>query len=189
MVATGSSPSTSRPAGAKADGDIDVQSLSQERIKQLMKADPKFIQRIIGQLDKSMHNMVMQKQKRLEENAAAQQEIDQINESIRTHIQPSLDRLDTSIRSKTDLRAHLTQQIEVEFTNVKNLEAGARALIQRSRHTAGKLMRTTASQRLEEQRGFSSTMPTTQLVKAGAGAGGGTGRLGGTAGAATLKRA
>ena len=39
-----SSPSTSKPA----DGDIDVKSLSQERIKQLMKADPKFIQRIIG---------------------------------------------------------------------------------------------------------------------------------------------
>ena len=37
-----------------------------------------------------MNAMVMQKQKRLEDNAAAQQEIDQINESIRTHIQPNL---------------------------------------------------------------------------------------------------
>jgi hypothetical protein len=55
---------------------------------------------------------------------------------------------------------------------VRNLEAEARALIQRSRHTAGKLMRNTASQRLEEARGFSSTTPTTTLLKSGSGAAG-----------------
>lgn len=50
------------------------------------------------------------------------------------------DRLEGSIKSKTALRDHLTAQIDSEFGKVRDLEAEARALIQRSRHTAGKLM-------------------------------------------------
>lgn len=159
-------------------GELDPGSLTKdpEKIKILMRRDPKFITRLISDLDKNMHAMMLEKHKRMQHMVDAQKEIEQINEQIKMHIKPNLDRLEGSIKSKTALRDHLTAQIDSEFGKVRDLEAEARALIQRSRHTAGKLMRSTANQRLEEARGFSSSTPTTAILRGtkGAQAGGNT---------------
>ncbi|GLC44716.1 hypothetical protein PLESTF_001766500 [Pleodorina starrii] len=148
--------------------DIDVVQLSKdpEKIKILMKRDPKFITRLITQLDKSMHALILEKMRRREAIAAAEKEIEQINETIRTHVKPNLERLDSSIVTKRELRDNLAKEIDASLGNVRNLEAEARALIQKTRHTAGRLMRNTATQRLEESRGFSASAPTTTILKA-----------------------
>ncbi|KXZ41431.1 hypothetical protein GPECTOR_472g397 [Gonium pectorale] len=130
--------------GASTSGqDEDVSQLVKdpEKIKVLMRRDPRFIKRMITK------------------------EIEQINETIRTHITPNLERLNTSIASKSELREHLTKQIDTEMGNVRNLEAEARALISKTRHTAGTLVRKTAVQRVEEARGFSVTTPTITILK------------------------
>ncbi|KAG2425834.1 hypothetical protein HXX76_013459 [Chlamydomonas incerta] len=143
----------------------------------LMKRDPKFIERLITQLDKNMHKMMLQKKAKVDEIAEAEKEIETINSQIKSHITPNLERLEVSIKSKRELRDQVKQQCDAEFAKVKNLEAEARALIQKSRHTAGKLYRATATQRMEEARGFSSSVPTTTLLRGG---GGSTGTLGAT---------
>ncbi|PNW73060.1 hypothetical protein CHLRE_14g617250v5 [Chlamydomonas reinhardtii] len=159
----------SKAQGAEKD-EFDVKGLNQdpEKIKMLMKRDPKFIERLITQLDKNMHKMMLQKKAKLDEIAQAEKEIETINSQIKSHITPNLERLEGSIKSKRELRDQVKQQCDAEFAKVKDLEAEARALIQKSRHTAGKLYRATATQRMEEARGFSSSTPTTTLLKGGA---------------------
>ncbi|GIL67230.1 hypothetical protein Vafri_20666 [Volvox africanus] len=150
--------------------DLDVAQLTKdpEKIKILMRRDPRFITRLISQLDKSMHTLLLEKMRRQEEVAAAEKEITQINETIKTHIAPNLERLNKAITTKTELREGLAKQIDASMGNVRNLEQEARALIQKTRHTAGQLMRNTATQRLEEARGFSASAPTTAILKAAA---------------------
>ncbi|GLC55314.1 hypothetical protein PLESTB_000971500 [Pleodorina starrii] len=103
--------------------DIDVVQLSKdpEKIKILMKRDPKFITRLITQLDKSMHALILEKMRRREAIAAAEKEIEQINETIRTHVKPNLERLDSSIVTKRELRDNLAKEIDASLGNVSEL--------------------------------------------------------------------
>ncbi|KAG2493954.1 hypothetical protein HYH03_007884 [Edaphochlamys debaryana] len=157
----------SKPApGAEPELDPAKLAADPEKIKILMRRDPKFITRLISELDKSMHKVLREKAKRKQEIEDAEKEIEKIDEEIKTHITPNVARLESAIASKSALREHLKQQCDSEFNKVKNLEAEARALIQKSRHTAGKLMRNTAQQRLEEARGFNTSQPTTALLAA-----------------------
>lgn len=147
------------------DQDIDVANLSEDKIKTLMRRDPKFISRLISQLDKQMHGMLESKQRRVEQMNQDQEEVDKINQIIASHVQPKLNTLNEDIKHKTALREHLQKQLDIEMANFRNLEREAANLIQKARITGGKLMRNTASQRLQEARGFNATQPTTALLR------------------------
>ncbi len=70
--------------------EIDVKALSQDKIKQLMKGDPNFIKRLIGQLDKQMEGMVTQKKAKADQIAADTLEIEKIESMIKSHVKPHL---------------------------------------------------------------------------------------------------
>ena len=55
-----------------------------------MNSDPRFIARLIQQLDTQMHNMQDEKRRRLEAVAADTEEMSRIDKEIATHIQPRL---------------------------------------------------------------------------------------------------
>mmetsp|Transcript_6741 Transcript_6741/g.14877 ORF Transcript_6741/g.14877 Transcript_6741/m.14877 type:complete len:202 (-) Transcript_6741:482-1087(-) len=153
---------SARPA---EESTIDVSKLSHDKIKQLMRGDPKFIERLISQLDKQMHNMMLQKVQRQEQIAADLKEIEKLDQIINSHVKPNLDRLNESISAKTELRSSVAKQLDDQTNNLKAMEREAAALIQSARTRTTKLMRATASQRLEEARGFSATVPTSTLVR------------------------
>ncbi|GAX82012.1 hypothetical protein CEUSTIGMA_g9440.t1 [Chlamydomonas eustigma] len=147
--------------------DIDVQALSQEKIKAMMKRDPNFIKRLITQLDKQMANMMTQKKLKQDQMLADQAEIDKIDGMIKSHVQPNLEKLNESIKSKTDLRNHAAKELANQTENLKKMERDAAALISSIRTKSTKLNRTMASQHLEATRGFSSSVSTSTLIKHG----------------------
>ena len=104
-----------------------------------MQSDPNFIKRLIGQLDKQMGGMVESKKKRLEQIEKDQAEIDQIDSMIKSHIQPNLDKLNESIKYKTELRDNLKKELELQTENLKKMERDAAALISSIRTKATKL--------------------------------------------------
>ncbi len=55
-----------------------------------MNSDPRFIARLIQQLDTQMHNMQDEKRRRQEAIAADTEELNRIDKEIATHIQPRL---------------------------------------------------------------------------------------------------
>lgn len=55
-----------------------------------MNSDPRFIARLIQQLDTQMHNMQDEKRCRQEAIAADTEEMNRIDKEIATHIQPRL---------------------------------------------------------------------------------------------------
>jgi hypothetical protein len=55
-----------------------------------MNSDPRFIARLIQQLDTQMHNMQDEKRRRQEAIAADTEEMNRIDKEIATHIQPRL---------------------------------------------------------------------------------------------------
>jgi len=59
-------------------------------IQALMKSDPRFIARLIQQLDSQMHNMQDEKRRRQEAISADTEEMQRIDKEIATHIQPRL---------------------------------------------------------------------------------------------------
>ncbi|GFH29481.1 uncharacterized protein HaLaN_28144 [Haematococcus lacustris] len=132
MAALQGQPKADRSLGGRSQSETDV-GMSQARIKQLMKGDPKFIARLIEQLDKQMHGLMLERQKRQAQLDADLKEMAQLDHTIATNIAP-------------------------------NLEEAA-SLLQATRSMTSKLRRNTASQRLEEARGFSTSRPTTSLLR------------------------
>lgn len=55
-----------------------------------MNSDPRFIARLIQQLDTQMHNMQDEKRRRQEAIAADTEELSRIDKEVATHIQPRL---------------------------------------------------------------------------------------------------
>ena len=55
-----------------------------------MKSDPRFIARLIAQLDSQMHGMQDEKKRRQEAIAQDNEEMQRIDKEIATHIQPRL---------------------------------------------------------------------------------------------------
>lgn len=79
------------------------------------------------------------KKKKLEQIEADQAEIDQIDAMIKSHIQPNVERLDESIRNKTELRDHLVKELAQQTDNLKKMERDAATLISSIRSKATKL--------------------------------------------------
>jgi len=69
-------------AASKEPKPVDVQAL--------MNSDPRFIARLIQQLDTQMHNMQDEKRRRQEAIAADTEELNRIDKEIATHVQPRL---------------------------------------------------------------------------------------------------
>ncbi|KAG1680393.1 hypothetical protein FOA52_015484 [Chlamydomonas sp. UWO 241] len=153
---------------AEASGEIDVGTLSEDKIKALMATDPRFISRLITQLDSNMGKMVERKRKKLEEMAAWQAEMDKLDHMISSHVQPNINRLTTQVAEKIALRDASAVKLGEQKTNLVKMERDAAALISSIKGKTSKLMKNTASQRLEELRGFSTNVPTTTLVRGGA---------------------
>lgn len=59
-------------------------------VKALMSADPRFIARLIQQLDAQMHAMQDEKKRRERSVTEDLAEIERINKEISTHVQPQL---------------------------------------------------------------------------------------------------
>eukprot|EP00879_Flechtneria_rotunda_P016473 GHRR01017238.1.p1 GENE.GHRR01017238.1~~GHRR01017238.1.p1 ORF type:complete len:140 (+),score=42.94 GHRR01017238.1:182-601(+) len=125
-----------------AEEEVDVKGLQgkQEKIKELMRRDPKFIARLIAQLDKQMHKLMLEKHKRTEEVKADQAAVAKIDETIKTHIEPCLKRLEQDIEYKHQLKNQVSKQLESDMDKFKNMEREVAALISKTRHTNSKLM-------------------------------------------------
>ncbi len=80
--------------GLQVNQDATQRAASQEPkpvdIQALMNSDPRFIARLIQQLDTQMHNMQDEKRRRQEAIAADTEEMNRIDKEIATHIQPRL---------------------------------------------------------------------------------------------------
>ncbi|WIA31003.1 hypothetical protein OEZ86_001044 [Tetradesmus obliquus] len=152
---------------AETAEELDIKALQgkQDKIKELMRRDPKFIARLISQLDKQMHKMMLEKHKRSEEIKADQAALDKIDTTISTHIQPCLTRLEQDIQYKQALREQVAGQLQGDMQRFKDMEREAAALISKARHANSKLMGKTAQAALQEARGFTATVPTTELIK------------------------
>ncbi|KAF6256887.1 hypothetical protein COO60DRAFT_58208 [Scenedesmus sp. NREL 46B-D3] len=120
---------------------------------------------VLQQLDKQMHKMLLEKHKRCEEIKADQAALDKIDATITTQIQPCLARLEQDIRHKQALREQASQQLAGDMQRFKDMEREAAALISKARHANSKLMGKTAQAALQEARGFTATMPTTELIR------------------------
>lgn len=59
-------------------------------VQALMKSDPRFIARLIQQLDTQMHNMQDEKKRRQQSIKEDTEEMQRIDQEIRTHIQPGI---------------------------------------------------------------------------------------------------
>lgn len=143
--------------------EIDLANI--ERIRTLMQNDPKFITRLITQLDNQMKSIADQKQKRLDQIAADEEEIRQIDNAIERHIKPNLDRLSEGIRSKDLVRDEAAKGLAEQTKNLRDLERDAAALILAARTKSTKLHRKTAADRLTEARGFNCSTPTTTILR------------------------
>jgi hypothetical protein len=77
---------------AANEGDVDVAELlsKTDKIKVLMRRDPRFIGRLITQLDKHMHAMMFEKHQRLEQIRADEEALAKIDATIASHITPNL---------------------------------------------------------------------------------------------------
>ncbi|KAI8463628.1 MAG: flagellar associated protein [Monoraphidium minutum] len=152
---------------AAEEGDVDVAELlnKTEKIKILMRRDPRFIGRLIAQLDKHMHEKLYEKHQRLEAIKADEEALSRLDATIASHITPNLARVEEDISRKTALKAAIEAALVQQMGSCRDLEKACAALVSRARHTSGKLMSKTASDRLQEARGFSATVPTTQLIR------------------------
>jgi hypothetical protein len=187
---------------------LDVAGLQgkREKIKELMRRDPRFIARLITvcarwpclgsaaydmhayrcawrrwrfdptlkntiyylsqSLDAEMHKQLREKQRRAEEVCADSEALAQIDSTIASHIAPALARLEADISKKSELRKELTAQLEGDTMRMASLEREAAALLDRARHATSKLQARTASAALQNARGYSATVSTTELVRA-----------------------
>ena len=59
-------------------------------VQALMQSDPRFIARLISQLDSQMHGMQDEKKRRQQAIASDAEEVQRIDKEIATHIQPRL---------------------------------------------------------------------------------------------------
>eukprot|EP00878_Enallax_costatus_P033225 GHUV01036626.1.p1 GENE.GHUV01036626.1~~GHUV01036626.1.p1 ORF type:complete len:161 (+),score=62.02 GHUV01036626.1:313-795(+) len=150
-----------------AEEEVDIRELQgkQDKIRELMRRDPKFIARLISQLDKQMHKMMHEKHKRMEEIKADTAALQKIDDTIGTHIMPCLTRLEQDIAEKQQLREQVAQQLESDMDRFKRMEREAAALISKTRHINSKLQAKTAQAALQEARGYTSTVPTTELIR------------------------
>ncbi|KAL6761332.1 flagellar associated protein [Haematococcus lacustris] len=169
MAALPRQPKTDSSLGGRSQSETDV-GMSQERIKQLMKGDSKFIARLIEQLDKQMHGLMLERQKRQAQLDADLKEMAQLDHTIATNIAPNLEKAVQAVRAKTQLRDQLKQQLAEQAGQLKKMQEEAASLLQATRSMTSKLRRNTASQRLEEARGFSTSRPTTSLLRGEPGA-------------------
>lgn len=90
--ALGSTSTTNGKMAKQQAEEIDVAGLAghEEKIKMLMRRDPRFIGRLIEQLDRQMHARLAEKLRRQQERRADQAAIDRIDETIRNNVQPCL---------------------------------------------------------------------------------------------------
>jgi bifunctional N-acetylglucosamine-1-phosphate-uridyltransferase/glucosamine-1-phosphate-acetyltransferase GlmU-like protein len=135
----------------------DADREKEAKTKAMMKQDPRFIGRLIGGLDGSMKKMAEEKRKRQEEIDADQKEIDQINSMIASHVAPNMQRLEDNIRQRTALKEELIKNQADQKAQLVSMSTDANKLVRNMMATASKLTRKTASQKLEEARGFSMT--------------------------------
>ncbi|GBF92174.1 hypothetical protein Rsub_05256 [Raphidocelis subcapitata] len=162
-----SKPAATAGAGSPDEGEVDVAGLLNQRdkIKTLMRRDPRFIGRLITQLDKHMHKMMAEKHERLEQIRADEEALATLDATVASHITPNLERLEVTIAEKTAQRAAIEAALAQQLSNCRDLGKEVSALVSRARHTSSKLRSKTASDRLQEARGFTSTVPTTQLIR------------------------
>ncbi|KAF8068237.1 dscc1 [Scenedesmus sp. PABB004] len=77
-------------------------------------------------------------------------------------------RLEADIAHKQALRAAAAAQLEGDLATFKGMEREAAALVSRARHAHSKLQGRTAAAALQEARGFSASVTTTELIRGGA---------------------
>ena len=80
------------PSSSSSKDDVDVKALAADRdkIKALMRRDPRFISRLISQLDSQMHKMLHEKHERQKQIKEDQARMAKIDETIGHHITPQL---------------------------------------------------------------------------------------------------
>ena len=74
----------------KANQDTAQHDAKPVDIQALMKSDPRFIARLIQQLDSQMHNMQDEKRRRQQAIKEDTEEMQRIDKEFSTHIQPGL---------------------------------------------------------------------------------------------------
>ncbi|KAL0053657.1 hypothetical protein WJX82_009000 [Trebouxia sp. C0006] len=144
-------------AASKEPKPVDVQAL--------MNSDPRFIARLIQQLDTQMRNMQDEKRRRQEAIAADTEELTRIDKEIATHVQPRLDALAKALLQKEQMRTELRQQLETQSKTFSSVEKDAQNLLLKALHAGRKVTRENASGLLKEVRGYNAAEPTTKLIK------------------------
>lgn len=149
----------------KDAGQSTAANIKPVDIQALMKSDPRFIARLIQQLDTQMHNMQDEKTRRQQAMKEDTEELQRTDKEISTHIQPGLDALNSRLQQKEQMRTDLRQQLEKQSKTFSNVEKDAQALLLKALHAGRKVTRENASGLLKEVRGYNAAEPTTKLIK------------------------
>ena len=132
----------------------DAEREKEAKTKAMMKQDPRFIGRLIGGLDGSMKKMADEKKRRQEQIDADQKEIDQINAMIASHVTPNMQKIEQNIQTRTALKEHLIKSQADQKAKLTTMSTDANTLVKNIMSKTSKLTRETASQKLEEARGY-----------------------------------
>lgn len=127
--------------------------------------DPKFIGRLIGQLDSNMSRMIDDKHKRVTQIEEDTKELARLEEFINSNVQVSMDKLKADLAAKKEVRDRLQKQLDDQGERVKSMMQDATSIAMNARHVAATLRRKMANATLAEARGFTTTIPTTELIK------------------------
>lgn len=159
----------SKTAGAGATaagdtGDVDVESLTGDRIKYMMK-DPNFIPRMIRQLDKTMHGLMLERYERkqqIEKDKAAIAEIDHI---IKMQVDGNMSKLHSHLDMSRTLKSTATKSIAAETQKLSSVNDEALSLLRKVRNANTKLTSQLASITQQNTKGFSTRVPTGEIIR------------------------
>mmetsp|Transcript_10259 Transcript_10259/g.18948 ORF Transcript_10259/g.18948 Transcript_10259/m.18948 type:complete len:171 (-) Transcript_10259:380-892(-) len=157
------SPKTTDSKSEKEE-KLEIGSLDKEKLKLLMKRDPKFIGRLIDELDRSMNGRMTEKKRREDQIQSDQREIARIDEAIRTHITHHMDRLEKDLTEKRALQERMSKELADMTHELAVVEREAASLTTRTKNLSQKLLRGVASQRLEDARGYSGTLRPSEMM-------------------------
>lgn len=121
-----------------------------------------------------MGGLVQKKAQLTAQIAADREELARIDAELSSY-RKKLEDVQSELKEKTEKRDKLKEDHESSAGRIKGTVKGAADLLQQARIMSRKISRQSASDRLTESRGYTSTVPTTTLVKGGT-LGAGTGR-------------
>ncbi|CAG9464552.1 unnamed protein product [Pedinophyceae sp. YPF-701] len=156
------------PVEEQNDVSADVEDLnrtmSSMKIEDLVKQDPKFIERAINGLDKMMDNITKRRKDREMQIQRDNHTIEGLDKEISMY-EEKLGKVKASLAEKQAERNRLAAELATCTGSISSTVHNAESAFAKARLLNRKIARQTASDRLAESRGFDATVPTSVLVK------------------------